>query len=448
MGYPWSDTDGHYRPGDDLTLFFDPVDPVNDANRFWPNGMSKSHRQQYIGWTGTRHSNALSTIQDLAYGRESCLECHSTDYWLALEEGETPPTLENASWSIECVRCHSPHGNTGNPAQLRLNRLDTCGQCHSTDAVVGESPHHPNVEMIDGTIPIAAIPDAPWMEGAVVCSDCHMTETAKSAVLGDIPSHTFEFAHPADTVADSSFPNGCTSKCHDGTNGELMDAATAVTHIDTWQADYATEYALAEAAVHDAEDAVEHALDRGFTQANVDAVQTEMDEADYALHFVDSDASDGAHNFGFQSDIMDYAITQANAVSSALAWGTVSGTIVDANGDPVSGAQIMVGDDNVVNTSATGAFSFEYKTGALTGIGVVVDDVEVTTFDATVTAGATDNVGQVSTPGEEPPPDEDNTMLILIVVLVIVIVVIAALAMMMRRKKPAADMPTLEEEQD
>ncbi|MEZ6085711.1 MAG: cytochrome c3 family protein [Phycisphaerae bacterium] len=55
---------------------------------------------------------------------------------------------------MECSTCHSPHGGTEQTAQLRRkSRSGTlCGECHTQgeEALPGNSPHHPQLEMLTG----------------------------------------------------------------------------------------------------------------------------------------------------------------------------------------------------------------------------------------------------------------------------------------------------------
>ncbi len=446
LGYPWNVADGHFSPGDILTDFFDLSDPATNPTRFWPNNMSKTHEQQYIDWEGTPHSDSLSTIVNLPYGQDFCLECHSTDYWLAVEAGDTPPTKTEAKWSNTCVRCHTPHGTTANDAQLRLSRDDTCGQCHSAgDTGPGQEPHHPELDMMMGQINITGLSGSPWMTGAPTCSNCHMTKVATSASTGDIPSHTFEFVAPELTTL-YGMPNGCTSVCHDGTTGFVQTPAQAQTAIDGWKASYATKIAEVEPVVTAAEAALAAAPNLGFTQTQIDAATADYEEGLFAYQFSESDNSGGAHNNQFQLSILDHAQTKAQAVIDALTPGTVSGRVVDADGNPVAGAQIRVGTFPVANASGDGTFSFDYAPGSHT-FTLYVNGEEAGTFTATVTAGQTTDAGDVEAEEEAPPPPADNTMLYLAIAIILIIVILAAVAAMMRRR-PGAPVEAAPEEEE
>lgn len=439
MGYPWG-ADGEYHPGDDLVDYFDSVDPVNDTSKFWPNGMPKSHRQQYIDWAATSHSYAADTIKDFAYGQDHCMECHSTDYWLAEEAGDTLPTKEEVKWSIECVRCHTPHGTTANDKMLYLPEDETCGQCHTTHGSgPGDEPHHPNVELVEGTINITGLSGSAWMDGAVDCSDCHMVLVAKSAILGDIPSHTFGFADPQETI-DYGMPNGCTSFCHDGVSGSLMTDQEAVANITAWQTDYTTRLAAVGLVVDEAEAALTAAADLGFTQAEIDAAQADFDEALYTYQYVESDASEGAHNNPFQMDILDFAETTAQSVIDALETGEITGVIKDKDGNPVEDAEIRSDGTVWDTTNADGEFAFDHAPGAHS-FDVYYENEDV----GDVSGNIPTDVGDIEVDvGGEAPLDMMWIYLALAVIIIIVII-IAVVAASRRRGAPPEE-PYEEEE--
>ncbi len=440
MGYPWG-ADGRFHPGDDLADYFDSVDPVNDTSKFWPNGMPKSHRQQYIDWATTSHSTAADTIKNLAFGQDHCMECHSTDYYLAEEAGDTLPTKEEVKWSIECVRCHTPHGTTTNDKMLILPEDETCGQCHTTgDSGPGDSPHHPNADLVKGTINITELSGSAWMGGKVDCSDCHMVLVAKSAILGDIPSHTFGFADPQETI-DYGMPNGCQYYCHDGVSGSLMTEQEALDNITAWQTNYATRLAAVELVVDDAEAHLTAAADLGFTQAEIDAAQTAFDKAKYAYQYVESDASDGAHNNPFQMEILDFAETTAQGVINALEPGEITGVIKDKDGNPVEDAEIRSDGTVWDTTDADGEFSFSHAPGTHSfdvyyeneDVGDVSGNIPVDVGDVEVDVG-----------GEEAPLDMMWIYLALAVI-IIVVIIIAVVAASRRRGAPPEE-PFEEEE--
>ncbi|MEE9507061.1 MAG: ammonia-forming cytochrome c nitrite reductase subunit c552 [Thermoplasmata archaeon] len=324
IGWPWG-ADGKYHPGDDITDYLDRVDPINDPDAFWPNNMSRIHLQQYIDWAGSAHANALTTIATLPFGEDACLECHSADYWLAEKHGDPLPTKETALWSIECARCHNPHGNPANDKMLWKSEDETCEQCHNLEnAGPGDTPHHPNTELIEGNINVTGLDGSPWMNGDVECTDCHMVLVATSAVLGDIPSHTFGFANPQETI-DHGMPNGCTSYCHDGVSGSPKTDQKAVNLIDEWKANYTAREADVGTVIEQARNALIAAEGLGFNEEEIAGAQTAFDDANFSYEYVLSDRSGGVHNNPFQMAILDYAETTAQSVIDDLTPVTTDG---------------------------------------------------------------------------------------------------------------------------
>ena len=106
------------------------------------------HHPQYEQWQTSTHSTALVDIQGEPDFADDCLQCHSTDYRLALE-GNKPTVLE-AVYDLECVACHNPHGGP-NVAQLRLPPYLLCADCHTSgDVLPGEEPERPQTEALHG----------------------------------------------------------------------------------------------------------------------------------------------------------------------------------------------------------------------------------------------------------------------------------------------------------
>lgn len=150
-GYPIG-----YRPGKSLINLYTPVVPGVDKKRFWPNGHSKSHHQQYLDWSTSQHA----------------------------KEGVT------------CISCHTVH-TTGSATryQTRLPGDKLCLKCHTLSAkpTLSHSIHD-----------------------IVSCIGCHMAKIVKSAESGDLHDHTFKVVKPADTIKYGGLkkqPNSCNA-CH------------------------------------------------------------------------------------------------------------------------------------------------------------------------------------------------------------------------------------------
>jgi hypothetical protein len=195
---------------------------------------------------------------------------------------------------------------------------ETCEQCHNSEgAGPGGTPHHPNTELVEGFINITDLTGNPWMNGDVDCTDCHMVLVATSAVLGDIPSHTFGFADPQDTI-NHGMPNGCTSHCHDGVTGALKTEQDALDLIDEWEANYTARVTDVGILIEQARNALSEAEGLGFSLDEIDAAQAVFDNANFSYEYVLADRSDGVHNNPFQMAILDYAETSAQSVIDDL----------------------------------------------------------------------------------------------------------------------------------
>ena len=130
-GYP--DT---YKVGDELTFHYNQVTFEKDKKRFWPDGSSKSHHQQFI------------------------------DFQKSMK----------FSKGVKCWACHDPHkSSVGNSSSLRLTGNLLCQSCHGIIPGKANLSHN--------------------LHDHGNCIACHMPKTAKSATPGDISSHTF-FAIP------------------------------------------------------------------------------------------------------------------------------------------------------------------------------------------------------------------------------------------------------------
>jgi predicted CXXCH cytochrome family protein len=170
-GYPKG-----YKPGKSLLSFYKEVRPGKDKKRFWPDGSSKSHHQQYLDWRQSRHAR----------------------------EGVT------------CISCHTVH-STGSATryQTRLPGNTLCMSCHQQ---IKRNPTMSHSLHDFGS-----------------CVGCHMPRIVKSAESGDLHSHTFRVTEPKLTVAAGGLkkqPNSCNS-CHSHKNDdpaklqEALDKARA-----------------------------------------------------------------------------------------------------------------------------------------------------------------------------------------------------------------------------
>ncbi|MFQ5854387.1 MAG: ethylbenzene dehydrogenase-related protein [Anaerolineae bacterium] len=254
-------------------------------------GHASGHHQQYMEWDKSAHARALEDLVALPFAQDFCLQCHSEDYRRAPEDAK--PTLATAEFSIECVTCHTTHDTGTGDHQLSLSAYDTCVQCHNgtvggaVPIALGDEVHHPHQEMFEG-IGFPGIADIPsrhfsQAESGPVCSNCHFTPTAKSAVPGDIASHLLKPVKPGD--AKEGEANSCSS-CH---TDEAVGNEWLQNVIDRRQAAVTTEL--------------------GVIQTWLDANQAISDTVEYQTAFtghsmVEADHSMGIHNFAYAKAIL------------------------------------------------------------------------------------------------------------------------------------------------
>jgi predicted CXXCH cytochrome family protein len=395
-GYPLNAAGMTIMPGDDLADYF-----VMAPGYHGDGVTSKKHRQQYPDYITSEHSHSLTAIKESDHGRDSCLDCHSTDYRLAEEDEK--PILDDAVFSIECAACHVPHGSDIDH-DLRVPQDEICTQCHSSGgAVPGERVHHPQKEMLEGTIDIAGLSGDAWMDGEATCTDCHMPFTAKTAVNYDIASHSFKFISPADSI-EFGVPNSCTSSCHgDDTPGDTYTDEEALAHIEEWETETTALLATANANLTAAESALAGAMDMGFSQAEHDAANDTFNMAALAAAYVESDGT-MVHNHEWAEELLEYAIENADGVMADLATGKVMGIVKDGDGKAVTGAEIKIGETVWATTGADGSFEFDIAPGDW-DFDVHEGGKKKKSFTATgVAAGETTDAGTIKYKKEDENP--------------------------------------------
>ena len=385
-GYPLSADGRTIRPGDVHDDFF------VLAPQLHPDGETAvGQANQYNDYLESHHFHTLTTIKEDEEGEDSCLQCHSTDYRLADEDER--PTLETAKDDVECAACHDMHGTT-EYANLRVDEWETCVQCHQNgDLGPGEEPMAPQKEVVLGEIPIDGLSGTPWMDGEVICVDCHMPDMGIRETAYDIPSHTFEFVSPQKSI-DLGMPNSCTVSCHQGgTTGPSMTDEQALGHLEDWEEAIDALMEDADVAMMNASDAMARALDVGFTTAAVEAVNGSYVNARFAMEFIEEDASK-AHNPTFQMKVLNYTIEKAGEVATALTPGRVQGFVKDGDGKAVQYAEVREGDVVWGTTSGDGGFDFDIAPGEHT-FDVYKGKTKEKSFTVTVTAGDTVDAGTV-----------------------------------------------------
>ena len=300
----------------DETMFV-PVAPTGQADdaSFWPDGTERRHRQQYITFMQSGHgSRTLAQIQDVPYGRDYCMACHSTDY--ALQDrtfAQDIVTRETAQFNITCVHCHSPHGEAHIEDQLAQDSYQLCISCH-TGTSLGERPiqvgaevHHAMREMYEGIsflrLPASPSPHFSNEARGPVCASCHMPGTAASADQGDIGTHTFHIVFPDEAAPGQ--PDSC-SGCHSLARNPENTPENLTASIRTVQDNTRTRIERLRA---DLEEIIEENPEwANITDAAAkSADQLRAERIGTLISFVEADGSWGFHNPGYTNIILTEA---------------------------------------------------------------------------------------------------------------------------------------------
>jgi predicted CXXCH cytochrome family protein len=422
-GYPLSAEGRTIRPGDVHDDFF------THTPNLHPDGETvRGQSEEYSDYITSRHSHSLTTLLGAEDRQDDCLVCHSTDYRLA-EEGDEP-TLDMAKHDIECALCHDMHG-TENENNLRLDKWDTCVQCHRNgDIEPPDDPLPSQMEMVMGTIPIEGLAWFPWMEGEVICTDCHMPKMGVREAPYDIPSHTWRFVSPEKSI-ELGMPNSCTVSCHEaGSEEGLMTDEKALEWVELWKANSAEWILRAEENLTLAGSRLERAEDLGFPQDVVSAQNETFQEALWVLKFVKRDAS-MVHNPDFYQLLLEFSSEAALGVNRNLTAGMVSGEVIDADGKAVAGVDVRMDDRTWATTGSGGEFLFDIAPGDHT-FGVWKDGTKEGTFTVTVDGGQTSDAGKIKFEGAEDGPD----LLVYGVIVLVAAVVLIAVFMGLMRGRP------------
>jgi predicted CXXCH cytochrome family protein len=136
----------------------------------------------------------------------------------------------NSTQIVTCTDCHDSHGNSGLPHQLRKpvdsarGGAGLCLDCHDATFPPGPTVAARMLTHYSGH----GIPAVAMDSGDLLCTDCHMPMTAKSAAgslgamiqgvqyySGDTASHVFDVPRPADIKTKGPFmmPVAYTSAC-------------------------------------------------------------------------------------------------------------------------------------------------------------------------------------------------------------------------------------------
>jgi predicted CXXCH cytochrome family protein len=298
----------------DETMFI-PVAPTgaDDDPNFWPDGTEKKHRQQYITLLKSGHgSKTLAQIQDLAYGADRCMGCHSTDF--ALQDrtfAQDVVTKETAVFNITCVQCHSSHGEAHIEDQLVGESYALCVSCHTGTnlgqriVLAGDTVHHAMREMFEGIsfLRLPTTPSAHFTNEArgPVCASCHMPRTAISAESGDIATHTFHIVLPSEAAEGQV--DSC-STCHSLARNPENTPENLTFSVTSVQKETRERVEQLRADLKEVRDANPNwdpkATDKSAEQLAAERVHT-------LLSFVEADGSWGFHNPRYTKLILDEA---------------------------------------------------------------------------------------------------------------------------------------------
>ncbi|HZL64201.1 MAG TPA: multiheme c-type cytochrome [Thermoleophilia bacterium] len=199
---------------------------VDGQTTKWQQTGHDGSAAQFPEWQSERHANSLVDLK-AAMGSNppaSCLQCHSTDYRIAIADGKTAPSGAEANCGITCVVCHAPHPgaaqNTnkgawdeGFDSQLigdPSNPSDLCSTCHNSqigDGVLtaGTTVYENQKEVMNGTGAIGVPQGLPGVhKGKCIRRMPPTSYSHGSAQLGG--NHTFTVISPKDAVDVSPVP--------------------------------------------------------------------------------------------------------------------------------------------------------------------------------------------------------------------------------------------------
>jgi len=387
-------------------------------------------RHPYYGeWNSSAHAKTPPVfVRNLA-----CARCHEA--YLAgeyIETGEEPTALPaNPRWQLTCATCHDPHSND-NEYQLRAPPQELCGKCHNAEGTEPEdgAVHHPMLEMRQGTANVP-VPSSQTMS-EVYCTQCHKLEYDYNTSLTPPKSSGHDFKQR---------PEACVT-CHDGTSGFEMSVEQAENAIHFWQESTENNLNHARIQLDDAWIALQAANGYDFDSATKDLAWSYYMQANYSAKFVEADGSMGAHNFDYANSLISFANLKAGQVVTMLMPGTVSGKVVDADGNGVGGVQIKIGNTVVATTLADGSFLFKHAPGSFT-LTLVKDGTDQGTALALVIGGQKTDMAKISLGqgGAAATSASSDTMQLLNTILIIIAIVLILLTMMVSRKKPAEASP-------
>ena len=135
-------------------------------------------------------------------------------------------------------------------------------------------------------------------------------------------------------------------------------------------------------------------------------------------------------------DLAGNSIDQEWSFSTLKDEGTVAGTIRDQNGNALANVTVTLSGGRTTMTDANGHFLFENVAAGDLTVMVELDGYETLTRNITVTAGVTNDLGEL-TMIEIPDGDggDDNSMMIIVVVLMVLVIVGVVGVVLYKKKK-------------
>lgn len=415
-------------PSDDnINLGVDPYAGAcgGTANQACHNGTRQYGNETIPGWAESAHASGVPSYVQ----RVDCAPCHETHSIIAALEGEDVEELpDEPIWQIGCAACHNPHPSATekNERNLRAPPEEICEKCHITTSEFGaEEVHHPTGNYREATAGYGATPSKAMED--VSCYDCHMYTSPRGTPASEaVLSHSW-----------TPTPQAC-MVCH----SEYKTKEMAWEAVEKVQGEFEARLAVLHPLVEDAKAKKVFAEHNGLWTP---AMNTSFYEALFNIGIIEGDGSMGWHNPGYGEGLLDAAESRLRGISAGLSVGGVNGTIVDADGKAIEGAQVVGNAGDVLaTTGADGAYHLwtqvgkhnflVKKDGKVLG---VVSDVNVPLM-SNATAGQTKMTLVEEDAGED---DGEGMGAVTYAMLAIIIVLIALLAVMATRKKPSPAAP-------
>jgi hypothetical protein len=231
----------------------------------------------YDEWSQSLHNHSASE-QEL-----ECARCHeAASAAVFLSTGEHPSGLPaDPVWEITCSVCHTSHDPEINDYQLRQWPAErTCRTCHTMEeAVVGEEPHSPQEEMLNG--PGNGAYEWP---GFFYNNSCHWMYLPEPCVM----CHQYPevYGNPDTTTTGHSL------------EPDILFCASSGCHMEQIPPDSSFDIGGIFAEM----DSLTFRLDSLLGCA--DTTQIEYDQALFDYLFVVNDGSRGIHNYFYARDLL------------------------------------------------------------------------------------------------------------------------------------------------